>query len=97
MGKRKVWVVVFLVHVHIPYQHILNGVVRNVPNDATERDVEAAVEAAGYTPGEFGIPWANHYVEPLKDAEPQVKGAYRRKMYEWEIDYEEVMDDSDLE
>lgn len=73
--KGRTYAVIFLIHVQVPHQHIAKLLIRNVPADANLKD---ALTEAGYHFGEFGIPWANHYVELLSDAPSSVKGAYRR-------------------
>jgi hypothetical protein len=42
--------------------HIARRYVLNAPDDATASDVRFALDAAGMTPVEFGIEWANHSV-----------------------------------
>lgn len=42
--------------------HIARRYVHDAPEDATASDVRFALDAAGMTPAEFGIEWANHAV-----------------------------------
>ena len=83
------WAVVHLIHVQTPHQHIPKLVVEDVPTDKGEAFVKDWLEAAGYKFGEFGIPWANHYVARLRDCLPSVQGAYRRGRVET-VKYEEL-------
>jgi hypothetical protein len=73
--KGRTYAVVFLIHVRTPHEHVAKLFVRNVPENA---DLKEALTEAGYSFGEFGIPWANHYITLLSKAESSVKGAYRR-------------------
>jgi len=83
------WAVVHLIHVNTPHRHIPKLVVEGVPRTYSSRDVKAWLEEAGYGFGEFGIPWANHYIERLKDCPPEVRGAYRQGEVET-ITFEEL-------
>ena len=65
----------------------------DVPSTLGEREIRDALEAGGYQFGQFGIPWPNHAVVPLSEADPQVRGSWRRTEdaaadgNEGEIDY----------
>jgi hypothetical protein len=48
-------------------QHIARRYVLDVPEDATASDLRFALDAAGMTPAEFGIEWANHSLMPLEE------------------------------
>lgn len=61
------WAVVHLIHVRTPHQHIPRLIITGVPEE--EEVTRDLLEQAGFRFGEFGIPWANHYitrVEPGK-------------------------------
>lgn len=61
------WAVVHLIHVRHPHLHIPKLVITGVPNGETvTRDL---LENAGYQFGEFGIPWANHYITKIEPGE----------------------------
>lgn len=83
--------VVHLIHVNTPHQHIPKLFVKGVPGDAP--NLKPLLEGKGYQFGEFGIPWANHYLqEGLRDAEDGVKGAWTRGDVET-IDYADLLVD----
>ena len=90
--KTRNWVVVFLIHVRTPHEHIPKLVIKHVPVDLSKYDVMDFCESMGYGFGEFGIAWANHYVCPLKDAPSSVKGAYRKGEIET-IEWKDLNDD----
>ena len=71
------WAVVHLIHVRVPHRHLARLFVEDVPDDADESEVRRALDRAGRAPSEFKIPWANHYVTRLDEAEDEVVGAYR--------------------
>lgn len=55
--------------------HIARRFVREAPEDATASDVRFALDAAGLTPAEFGIEWANHSViAPSEDQNLDTRG-----------------------
>jgi len=61
------WAVVHLIHVRTPHQHIPRLIITGVPEE--EEVTRDLLEQAGFQFGEFGTPWANHYitrVEPGK-------------------------------
>lgn len=70
------WAVVHLIHVRTPHRHIARLFVEDVPEDASESDVRAALTRAGRAPSEFRVPWANHYLARLENAADEVVGAY---------------------
>lgn len=62
------WAVVHLIHVRVPHQHIPRLLITGVPDgQAVTRDL---LERAGYQFGEFGIPWANHYIARIDRNSP---------------------------
>jgi len=73
------WAVVHVIHTRVPRQHIPKLVVEDVPDELSEAEVKEWLEEMGYDFGEFGIPWANHYVARLRDCPPSVRGAYRAR------------------
>jgi hypothetical protein len=77
-NQMNAYAVVHLIHVGAPHQHIAKLFVTDVPDGVTKADVRDRLTEAGRGPGEFGIPWANHYVEKLVEADIQVKGAWNR-------------------
>jgi len=82
--------VVFLIHVRTPHQHIPKLFIKNVPKNVDEHHLKVLLEENGYCYGEFGIPWANHYIElGISKAHPQVKGAWRRGDVEV-VDYNDL-------
>ncbi len=48
-------------------QHIARRFIRVAPENATASEVRFALDAAGLTPAEFGIEWANHSVIALSE------------------------------
>lgn len=50
-------------------QHIARRYVLDAPEDATASDLRFALDAAGMTPAEFGIEWANHSLMPLSEGQ----------------------------
>jgi hypothetical protein len=46
-------------------RHIARRYVLDVPEDVTASDLRFALDAAGMTPVEFGLEWANHSLRPL--------------------------------
>jgi len=76
--RTKKWAVVHLIHVHTPHRHIPKLFIEDVPAEKNADDVKDWCEEMGYLFGEFGIPWATHYIEPLADCPPSVRGAHRR-------------------
>jgi len=81
------WAVVHLIHVRTPHQHIAKLFIKNVPEDVSAKQLRSALTRAGWQFGEFGVPWANHYISPETEWEDEVVGAYRRggiKVIDWE-------------
>ncbi len=72
------WAVVHLIHVRTPHRHIAKLFIDNVPDDVTAKQLRSALTRAGWQYGEFGIPWANHYISPETEWEDEVAGAYQR-------------------
>lgn len=69
--------VVFQIHVGTP-QHIAKLFIKEVPKETTAQELKKLLTEAGYSFGEFGTPWANHYLEfGLAKANSQVKGAWK--------------------
>jgi hypothetical protein len=62
------WVVYHLIHVRTPHQRIPKLLITQVPDD--EKVPRDLLERAGFMFGEFGIPWANHYIEKLGPNSP---------------------------
>lgn len=70
--------VVFLIHVTTPHRHIPKLFIKDVPVGTDAASIKDTLEANGYVFGEFGVPWANHYIQiGLKNAAPSVIGAWR--------------------
>jgi hypothetical protein len=74
--RKDVVAVVYLIH--IPNEHNVKLFVGDVPTDVSEAEIKNALEAGGYRFSEFGMPWVNHYLVRLHEADPQVRGAWRR-------------------
>jgi len=84
---KKTYLIYHLIHVHTPYQYILKVIVKNA---TSEKEAKKACEAAGIVGlSEFGIPWANHHITDLKNADTSLLGQLKRKHGET-IDAEEV-------
>jgi hypothetical protein len=62
------WAVYHLIHVRVPHQHIPKLLITEVPDG--EEVTRELLERAGYIFGEFGIPWANHYITELDSNAP---------------------------
>ena len=63
-----------LIHTKTPFRYIPKLFILNVPQNTTEKDLKNQLEKAGFKFGEFGIPWANHYVIiGLENAPMEVK------------------------
>lgn len=73
-----IYTVVHQIHQRTPHLHIAKLFVTNVPDGTTESELKDALTEAGHEFGEFGIPWANHYICTLSEAEPEVKGVWNR-------------------
>lgn len=72
------WAVVHLIHVRTPHRHIPKLFIEDVPEEVDAKEVRSALTRAGYNFGEFGMPWANHYLAPEPEWEDEVVGAYNR-------------------
>lgn len=72
------WAVVCVIHVHTPYRHIPQLFIEDVPEEIEEGELRSLLTKAGYQFGEFGIPWANHYLAPQDKWKDEVVGAYER-------------------
>ena len=71
--------VVHLIHVQTPHRHVAKLFIKGVPKGTSAGELKALLTENGYEFGEFGIPWANHYIQMgIKDAHPEVKGAWKR-------------------
>ena len=80
------WAVVHLIHIRTPHRHIAKLFIDNVPEDVTAKQLRSALTRAGWQFGEFGVPWANHYLSPETEWEDEVVGAYRQggvKTIDW--------------
>jgi len=73
-----VWAVVHVIHQRAPHRHIARLFITDVPGDVTAHDLTRALTRAGRQFGEFGIPWANHYVAPRAAWRDEVEGAWNR-------------------
>jgi len=73
-----VWAVVHVIRQHEPHRHIARLFITDVPGDVTARDLTRALTRAGRQFGEFGIPWANHYVASRAAWRDEVEGAWNR-------------------
>jgi hypothetical protein len=72
------WAVVHLIHVRTPHQHIPRLFITEVPESVSSGSLQELLERAGFFFGEFGIPWANHYLSREDKWNSQVVGAYNR-------------------
>jgi len=71
------WAVVYVIHVHTPYRHIPQLFIENVPEEIEGGELRSLLTKAGYQFGEFGIPWANHYLAKEEDWKDEVVGVYK--------------------
>ena len=71
------WAVVYVIHVHTPYRHIPQLFIENVPEEIEGGELRSLLTKAGYQFGEFGIPWANHYLAPQDKWKDEVVGVYK--------------------
>jgi len=71
------WAVIHHIHVSTPHQHIPQLFIENVPEDVEEGELRSLITKAGYQFGEFGIPWANHYLAPQDKWKDEVVGVYK--------------------
>lgn len=86
--------VVYKIHIHTPHQHIAKLFVTNVPEEASKAELKEMIISYGYIFEEFGIPWANHYIQKdIKHAEAEVIGAYKRGNVET-LEYDCLMENS---
>jgi len=74
-----IWAVVWHIHQRTPHRHVAQLFITDVPRDVTARDLQRALTRAGRQFGEFGIPWANHHLEPREEWEDEVEGAWNRR------------------
>lgn len=93
--KIKNWAVVHLIHVQTPHRHIAKLFITDVPEDVPAKDIRSALTRAGYQFGEFGMPWANHYLSPEEEWEDEVIGAFNRDNVE-RIDWDKLTPKDDL-
>lgn len=71
------WAVVYVIHVHTPYRHIPQLFIEDVPEEIEGGELRSLLTKAGYQFGEFGIPWANHYLAPQDKWKDEVVGVYK--------------------
>jgi hypothetical protein len=76
-SKMSTWAVVYVIHVHTPYRHIPQLFIENVPEEIEGGELRSLLTKAGYQFGEFGIPWANHYLAPQDKWKDEVVGVYK--------------------
>jgi hypothetical protein len=62
------WAVYHLIRVRVPRQRIPKLLIAQAPDD--EEVTRDLPEWTGFIFGEFGIPWANHYIEKLGPDSP---------------------------
>jgi len=74
--ETETWAVVHHIHRTIPHQHIARLFITNVPSNLNAHDLKRVLSRAGRKFGEFGTPWANHYLAPRTRWEDQVEGAW---------------------
>lgn len=74
---KDVFVVAHRTRLRGAHQHEAKLFVYGVPEDVGVGKIKESLEAAGYRFKEFGVEWANHSVVPLRDAEPEVRRAWR--------------------
>jgi hypothetical protein len=72
------WAVVHHIHVRTPHMHVPRIFIEGVPEGVGAGALQDLLERAGYYFGEFGIPWANHYLTRHDKWNNQVIGAYNR-------------------
>jgi hypothetical protein len=71
------WAVVYVIHVHTSYKHIPQLFIEDVPEEIEEGELRSLLTKAGYQFGEFGIPWASHYLAKEEDWKDEVVGVYK--------------------
>ena len=76
--RKDVVAVVHQIRVGTLHEHNTRLFVGDVPSEVGEHEIKDALEAAGHRFGEFKVAWANHYLVRLPEADPQVRGAWRR-------------------
>ncbi|MEM3647099.1 MAG: hypothetical protein QW334_03025 [Thermofilum sp.] len=82
-----------LIHVKVPHRYVPKLFVTGIPKGVSPSDLKILLEENGYDFGEFGIPWANHYIGlGLKDAPPEVKGAWLKGTVE-KVRYQDLLID----
>jgi hypothetical protein len=97
------WAVVHLIHVRIPHLHVPRMFITEVPETVSGGTLRDLLECAGYYFGEFGIPWANHYLSRHDKWHNQVIGTYnrvRRMPSEYDVPiltYDELVKQAQLE
>ncbi len=77
----KTFCVYHFIHVRTPYKYRAKLFVTDVPevNSLEIDEIESALVRAGYYFGEYGIEWANHYVEELDaDSDDQLWQSWNR-------------------
>jgi hypothetical protein len=72
------WAVVHHIHVSTPHQHVPLLFIEDVPEEVEEGELRSLLTRAGYQFGEFGIPWANHYLASEEEWGDEVVGVYKR-------------------
>lgn len=72
------WAVIHHMHVQTPHRYIPQLFIEDVPEGVEEGELRSLLTKAGYQFGEFGIPWANHYLAKEEDWKDEVVGAYKR-------------------
>ncbi len=68
------WAVVFIFDVE---KHNAQLFIENVPADIDAHDLRELIDDAGYSFGNFGIPWAAYYVAPKDEWNKRVNSAYK--------------------
>jgi hypothetical protein len=97
------WAVVHLIHVRTPHQNVPKLFITGVPEKVSSSTLQDLLERAGYYFGEFGIPWANHYLSRQEKWNSQVVGTYnrvRRNPEDYDvpvISYDELVKQAQLE
>jgi hypothetical protein len=78
MDTTTTWAVVQYIHIRTPHRSIARLFITDVPGDVDAHTLRRVLTRSGYQFGDFGIPWANHYVAPRENWDDEVEGAWQR-------------------
>ena len=87
--------VIYIIHVGTP-DWVAKLFITHVPKDVTANEIKELLDTAGYSFGEFGQRWANHYVTiGLRNEKSSVINAYRKGDVET-MTYDELIKEASL-